>query len=38
VTRLVRRVPIKTLQYPRDADQLFAVRDAVLGDLAHPPD
>lgn len=38
VTRLVRRVPIKTLQYPRDADQLLAVRDAVLGDLAHPPD
>lgn len=33
VRRLVERVPIKTLSYQRDKDNMPRVRDAVLGDL-----
>jgi hypothetical protein len=35
VTRLVQRVPIKTLAYPRNIEDMFHVRDAVLADLAR---
>jgi hypothetical protein len=34
VTRLVARVPIKTLSYRRQQDEMWLVRDAVLADLA----
>ena len=34
VTRLVTRVPIKTLAYDRGEGDMFLVRDAVLADLA----
>jgi hypothetical protein len=33
VRRLVERVPIKTLSYPRDTDTMSSLRDAVLADL-----
>jgi hypothetical protein len=35
VTRLVQRVEIKTLSYPRDERNMFHVRDAVLTDLTR---
>lgn len=35
VTRLVQRVPIKTLSYRRNEHEMFRVRDAVLTDLAR---
>jgi hypothetical protein len=35
VTRLVRHVPVKTLSYRRNEDELFGVRRAVLDDLAR---
>lgn len=35
VTRLVQRVPVKTLSYRRSQDEMFFVRDAVLADLAR---
>jgi hypothetical protein len=38
VTRLVARVPIKTLSYRRQADQMWTVRDAVLADLEQTQD
>jgi hypothetical protein len=33
VTRLVARIPIKTLAYPRDENNMGRLRDAVLADL-----
>jgi hypothetical protein len=38
VTRLVERVPVNTLVYPRNGDQMASVRDAVLADLARRPE
>jgi hypothetical protein len=38
VTRLVERVPVNTLVYPRNWDQMASVRDAVLADLARRPE
>jgi hypothetical protein len=38
VTRLVQQVPIKTLSYRRDEDEMFLVRDAVLADLERATD
>ena len=36
VTRLVQEVPVKTLSYARNKEEIFRVRDAVLADLARP--
>jgi hypothetical protein len=36
VTQLVARVPIKTLSYPRDENNMNRLRDAVLADLNRP--
>jgi hypothetical protein len=38
VTRLVQQVPIKTLSYRRNEDEMFLVRDAVLADLEGATD
>ncbi len=38
VTRLVQQVPIKTLSYRRNEDEMFLVRDAVLADLERATD
>jgi hypothetical protein len=38
VTRLVQHVPIKTLSYRRNEDEMFLVRNAVLADLARAAD
>jgi hypothetical protein len=38
VTRLVRQVPVKTLAYRRNTDEMFLVRDAVLADLSRVGD
>jgi hypothetical protein len=38
VTRLVERVPVNTLVYPRNRDQMALVRDAVLADVARRPE
>jgi hypothetical protein len=35
VTRLVERVPVKTLSYRRSQDDMFGVREAVLADLTR---